>query len=143
LPGPGASTQAQAVTRIAGHQDPEIATDPAFRELKGGLLEGIPDFPAYPGATLIGSAERNRPDEKNRGYRIKWTTRDAPARVMAWYAKTLPRHGWTYVPEFDAGERDELEARIANAAFTGYIEAETEDFPHRNVTDVVVVLARK
>jgi hypothetical protein len=62
---------------------------------------------------------------------------------MAWYAKMLPRSGWTYVPDDDPEEEDELEAKIANATFSGYLEAETEDYPNREVTDIVVVLARK
>jgi len=144
LAGSGGGARLQAVSPVSGApQEPQIATDPGFRELKGALLEGIPEFPAYPGATLSGSAERDRPDEKNRGYRIKWTTVDRPARVMAWYAKTLPRSGWTYVPDDDPEEEDELEAKIANATFSGYLEAETEDYPNREVTDIVVVLARK
>lgn len=144
IPGPAAPAPLHAAAPIAAeHQEPEIATDPGFRELKGGLLEGIPPFPAYPGARLIGSAERNRPDEKNRGYRIKWTTRDSPSRVMAWYQQTLPGYGWKYIPSDEPEEEDELEAKIANAAFSGYIEAETEDHPNRDITEIVVVLARR
>jgi hypothetical protein len=144
LPSPWANARLHAVNPIAGEdQEPEIATDPSFRELKGGLLEGIPEFPAYPGATLIGSAERNKPDEKNRGYRIKWTTTDGPAQVMAWYEKTLPGYGWKYVGSDEPAEVDELEAKITTAAFSGYIEAETKDYPHGDITEIVVVLARK
>jgi hypothetical protein len=142
LPGPCANARLHAVNPIAGEdQEPEIATDPGFRELKGSLLDGIPEFPAYPGATLIGSAERNRPDEKNRGYRIKWTSTDGPAQIMAWYEKTLPSFGWKYV--LSDADGDELEAKIASAAFSGYIEAETEDHPQGDITEIVVVLARK
>jgi hypothetical protein len=143
-PGPLASPRLHALDPVAGGgQEPVIATDPSFRELKGGLLQGIPEFPSYPGATLIGSAERNRPDEKNRGYRIKWTTGDGPAQVMAWYEKALPRYGWTCLPTDEPGELDELEAKISNPSFSGYIEIETEDYPHRDITEIVVVLARK
>jgi hypothetical protein len=132
---------AEQVTGSGGEdREPQVATDPGFRELVGGLLEGIPDFPVYPGATLVGSAERNRPDEQNRGYRIKWTTRDRPARVMAWYEKALPRHGWKYVRSYEPDEGDELEAKVAKGAFSGYLEAETEDDAP---TVVVLVLERR
>lgn len=132
---------APQVTGSGGEdQEPQVATDPSFRELVGGLIEGIPEFPPYPGATLVGSAERNRLDEQNRGYRIKWTTRDRPARVMAWYEKTLPRHGWKYVPSYEPDEGDELEAKVAKGAFSGYLEAETED---DGPTVVVLVLERR
>jgi hypothetical protein len=130
----------QATSPRDRDQEPLIATDPGFRELAGGLLDGIPDFPAYPGAKLVGSAERNRPDEPNHGYRIKWTTRASPARVMVWYEQTLPRHGWKHVPSYEPDEEDELEAKIANAAFSGYLEAETED---DGSTVVVLVLERR
>jgi hypothetical protein len=122
-------------------QGATIATDPSFRELKGGLLPGIPELPAYPGATLVGSAERNRPDEPNRGYRIKWTTGDSPVQVMAWYANALPLNGWTRVPSDQPEETNELEMDIANPGFTGYIEADTgDDAP---ITEIIVVLARR
>ena len=111
---PWANARLHAANPTVGEdQEPAIATDPSFRELKGRLLEGIPEFPAYPGATLIGSAERNKPGEKNRGYRIKWTTTDSPVQVMAWYEKTLPSDGWKYVLS-DEPEEDELEAKIAS-----------------------------
>ena len=81
---PWANARLHAANPTVGEdQEPAIATDPSFRELKGRLLEGIPEFPAYPGATLIGSAERNKPGEKNRGYRIKWTTTDSPVQTPA------------------------------------------------------------
>jgi hypothetical protein len=132
--------RAQTGGSADGDQAPQVATDPSFRELLGGLLEGIPDFPAYPGARLVGSAERNRPDERNRGYLVKWTTRDRPARVMAWYEKALPPLGWKYVPSHEGDEEDELEAKVAKAAFVGYLEAETDD---DGVTVVVLVLGRR
>jgi hypothetical protein len=139
LPLGAAARQAQAPSTPADRgEEPVVATDPGFLELQGGLLAGIPPFPAYPGARLVGSAERNRPDEKNRGYRIKWTTSDSPIRVMAWYETALARDGWKFVPT-DQPDVDELDAEIANAAFTGYLEAETED----GITEIVVVLARR
>jgi hypothetical protein len=119
--------------------EPEIATDPAFRELKGGLIEGIPTFPAYPDAKLIGSAERNRPNEKNLGYRIKWTTSDSPQKVMEWYEKALPKDDWKFKLSAPEEDEDELIAKISKAEFDGYIEAESED----QHTEIVVVLARK
>ena len=122
-------------------EEPEIATDPSFREVKGALIEGIPTFPAYPDSKLIGSAERNRPNEKNRGYRIKWTTTDSPDQVMAWYQKTLVEQGWKYVPADQGEDEDELIAKISKGEFDGYIESEFEDEDH--ITEIVVVLARK
>lgn len=120
-------------------QEPQVATDPAFRELAGGLLEGIPEFPAYPGATLVGSAERNRPTEPNRGYRIMWTTTDTPGQVIAWYARMLPPRGWAYGPPDEPEDEEELKAKIAKGALRGYLEAEVED----GITEIIVVLARR
>jgi hypothetical protein len=122
-------------------KEPEIATDPSFREVKGALIEGMPAFPAYPDSKLIGSAERNRPNEKNRGYRIKWTTTDSPDEVMAWYQKTLVELGWKYVPPAQEEDEDELIAKISKGEFDGYIESEFED--EDDTTEIIVVLARK
>ena len=122
-----------------GDEEPEIATDPAFSELKGGFLEGIPEFPAYPDATLIGSAERNRPDERNRGYRIKWTTKDSPEEVMKWFEKALIEAGWKYKPSSEPDDEEDLIADIEKAEFQGFIEAESEE----ESTEITVVLTRR
>ncbi len=68
-------------------QAPKVATDRSYREVLGRIIPGAPEFPAYPGATLVGSAERNKPGEPNEGYVFKWTTPDTTAMVMAWYSE--------------------------------------------------------
>jgi hypothetical protein len=123
-------------------QEPEVATDPAFRELKGALLPGIPELPAYPGAALIGSAERNRPEEPNRGYRVKWRTIDSPKQVIAWYETAFAAAGWKCVA-LDLEELDELELEIAGPEFIGYVEAESEPEDDVRITDIVIVLERR
>jgi hypothetical protein len=103
-----------------------VATDPSFREQPGGLLAGVPDFPTYPNAVLIGSAERNRPGQPNLGYRVKWTTPDAVATVVAWYAQALQQRGWTYRPPTDNAEAEQT-ARISKGDLKGQLSVGVED----------------
>ena len=123
----------------SGREEPEIATDPAFPELKGGFIQGMPEFPSYPEGTLIGSAERNRANEQNRGYRIKWTTKDTPEKVMDWYENALREAGWKFQRSNEIDDEGDLLANIEKGEFEGYLEAETED----DLTEIVVVLERR
>ena len=111
------------VTEQANVPSPEIATDPAFAERRGAMLPGVPAFPAYPGATLVGSAARNRADEPSRGYRVVWTTKDSAVAVIAWYQKALTEQGWAFTPPSD-GVTVEQTARIAKDDLEGDPNAE-------------------
>jgi hypothetical protein len=111
------------MTEQATVRMPEIATDPGFPERRSGLLPGTPAFPVYPGATLVGSAARNRADEPSRGYRIVWTTKDPASAVIAWYQKALAESGWSFTPPSD-GVTVEQTARIAKDDLEGDLNAE-------------------
>ena len=130
-PGPAA---APMIPEAAG-VEPAVAADPSFRELRGALLPDIPELPAYPGATLVGSAERNRPNERKQGHTIKWTTPDPVPKVMAWYQAELPKHGWTYSPPSDGAASEQI-ARIRRGSIQGTIAAEEES----GHTEILVVL---
>ena len=119
-------------------QAPKVATDPSYRELLGRIIPGAPEFPPYPGATLVGSAERNKPGEPNEGYVFKWTTPDTAAMVMAWYQKRLPELGWTFVPPSD-GATVEQTANIEKSKIRGTIDVEVD----KEVTEIVVTLGHK
>lgn len=129
---------AEAMTPKAAGVEPVVAVDPSFREARGAMLPEIPPFPAYPGATLVGSAERNRPNEAKQGHTIKWTTTDSVAKVMAWYQSELPRQGWTYTSPSD-GASSEQTARIRRGNITGSITVEAG----KQVTEIEVDLGRK
>lgn len=65
----------------------------AMERAEGVLLDGIPDFPAYPGSAVKYSYVKR--DVNKIGYEIGW---EAPARVYTvtkWYLDTLPLDGWT------------------------------------------------
>lgn len=117
---------------------PTVATDASFPEALGRRLPGAPDFPAYPGASLVGSAERNRPNDVKQGYRIEWTTRDSVPMVIAWYQKTLRDLGWTYTPPTDGVPNSQI-ADISKGDLDGTLEAEME----KGVTRIVVTLGPK
>jgi hypothetical protein len=117
-------------------KEPLVATDRAFTEAAGRMVSGVPDVPAYPGATLVGSAEQARAAEAPEGYRIKWTTSASVSTVMQWYAKALPAAGWSYQPPDDAGSPGEQLARIRKDRLDGYVAAEATG----GVTEIVVSL---
>src|SRR3989344_4373748 len=48
-----------------------VATDPNFKEVKGELLPGMPEFPAYPGAVIESSGKMVQA-VGTRGYLAKW-----------------------------------------------------------------------
>ena len=104
----------------------QVATDPNFAEVKGQLLPGFPEFPIYPGAELVGSAEVNLPDEPNQGYRVKWTTYDPVPQVMDWYLEELSKTGWVVEEPNDPEAEGEQVANIHKGGFKGHIAVESE-----------------
>ncbi|OGY25918.1 MAG: hypothetical protein A2Z11_02045 [Candidatus Woykebacteria bacterium RBG_16_43_9] len=104
----------------------EVATDPNFPEVKGKLISGFPQFPVYPGATLVASAKTNRVNQPDTGYRAKWETKDAVIKVMRWYQDQLPKSGWKYEVPNDPTAAGEQVAQIKKSGFEGFVEAESE-----------------
>jgi hypothetical protein len=134
---PPSYPQAPAAPAPQGAESqPEIVSDPSFRQTRGQLLPETPEFPAYPGAALVGSAENNRPKAPNRGYTIKWTTKDSVPMVMAWYRKTLEDLGWEFTPPTDGVAISQI-ANIRKGNLQGTVEAEAEKRGH---TEIEVVL---
>jgi hypothetical protein len=117
---------------------PRVATDASFTEAIGERLPGLPDFPEYPNAVLVGTAERNRPNAPKLGYRLQWATKDSVPMVMAWYQKTLQEKGWTYSPPTDGVTNSQI-ADISKGDLEGTVEAELE----QGVTQIVVTLGPK
>jgi hypothetical protein len=132
------ATKVGALTDPA-FQKPAVATDPSFPEARGSLLSDVPDFPTYPNATLVGSAQQNRIDQPIQGYRIKWTTKDSVPAVMAWYQKALVAAGWTYKPPDDGALAVEQLARISKGGLSGYVAAEASG----EATEIVVSLKKQ
>jgi hypothetical protein len=120
-------------------QKPQVATDPSFAEARGRLLPEIADFPTYPNATLVGSAQQNRPAQPVQGYRIKWTTSDPVPAVMSWYEKALTTAGWKFMPPQDGSPAVEQIARISKGGLAGYVAAEAG----AEVTEIVVSLKKQ
>ena len=113
----------------------EVATDPSFPEVKGKLISGFPDFPVYPGATLVASAKTNRADQLDTGYRVKWAVQvDAVPNVMEWYQDELSKNGWTYEVPNDPNATGEQVAQIKKSGWEGFVESELED----GATEIVV-----
>lgn len=104
----------------------QVATDPSFNEALGQLLPGFPEFPLYPGAELVGSAEVNLPDEPNQGYRVKWITKDLVPQVMGWYLEALSQTGWVVEEPNDPEAEGEQVANIRKDDFKGYLAVESE-----------------
>jgi hypothetical protein len=134
--GSSAGEAAPAVIREQAEvPPPQVASDPSFREARGQIIPGAPEFPAYPGATLVGSAERNKPAERNEGYVIKWTTADSVSLVMAWYQKMLPQLGWKYTPPSD-GATVEQTAIVEKGNLRGTLDAEAD----KGVTEIILTV---
>ena len=112
----------------------EVATDPGFPEVKGQVISGFPDFPVYPGATLVASAKTNRADQPDTGYRVKWEAQDSVIPVMNWYQDELSKNGWTYEVPNDPDATGEQVAQIKKAGWEGFVESELED----GATEIVV-----
>ena len=132
---PAAESAPDVVREQAEVPPPLVASDPSFREARGQIIPGAPEFPAYPGATLVGSAERNKPTDRNQGYVIKWTTTDSVSLVMAWYQKTLPQLGWKYTPPAD-GATVEQTAVVEKGNLRGTLDAEAE----KGVTEIILTV---
>ena len=132
----GFSPQFQHVVNQIVEQKPEVATDPSFPEIKGELIGGFPDFPVYPGATLIASAQTNPAGQPPQGYRAKWVTHDPVIKVMNWYEDDLPIAGWQYTPPNDQQSEGEQVAEISKGDLKGYIAAEIEEENIEIVVDV-------
>lgn len=104
----------------------EVATDPSFPEVMGKLIEGFPELPVYPGATLVASAKTNPDGVADLGYRAKWDTKDSVVQVMNWYETEMPKAGWEYTAPDDKTADGEQVARISKGDYTGYVAAEIE-----------------
>jgi hypothetical protein len=116
----------------------EAATDPAFPEQIGKLMDGFPEFPVYPQAKLVASAKTNPANEPDLGYRAKWDTQASVIDVMAWYETELPKSGWSYEAPDDKASSGEQVAKISKGDLTGYVAAEIEG----NVVEIVVDLRK-
>lgn len=103
-----------------------VATDPAFPEVEGKLIEGFPDMPVYPGAKLVASAKVNPADVADLGYRTRWDTKDGVIQVMQWYETELPKNGWEYEVPDDQASNGEQVAKITKEGYVGYVAAEME-----------------
>lgn len=132
------ATTAGAAEKTPAAAAPQLDVEPTVRQAAGKLLPEVPQFPAYPGATLLGSAERNSPDAPKQGHLIEWTTTDPVPKVMAWYQKTLQDAGWTYSPPTDGVSHSQL-AGIARGGLDGTLEVELEG----GITRITVVLKPK
>jgi hypothetical protein len=114
-----------------------IATDPAFRQERGAIVEGFPtDFPTYPESELVGSALANRPDQPTAGYRVKWKSDDDVAAIMQWFARELPKNGWTFEPPTDNSPGEQI-GKLRKGMLEGYVAAEVEE---PGETEIVVDL---
>jgi hypothetical protein len=115
---------------------PKIATDPNLPELKGGMLPGFPEVPAYPDADLVGSAYTELPKEANKGFRAKWHTHDSVGEIIAWYMDELPQSGWTVGAPEDFGAETEQIITIKKGPWVGFVAAEVEGDENEIVIDV-------
>lgn len=109
--------------------DLKIATDPAFQEYIGSIVNGFPeDFPVYPGAFLVGSAKINPPNIPDVGYRVKWEleTGISTFDVMTWYKRELLETGWMFEDPDDWNGIQEFIAPIERDNLKGDITVEIE-----------------
>ena len=108
----------------------EVATDPSFTEVKDKLIEGFPEFPVYPGATLEASAKVNSEGQTDMGYRVKWETHDPVPKIARWYERELAKAGWKVTPSSDPQSEGEqvikIEKDIGSKEFSGYVAPEME-----------------
>lgn len=107
----------------------EIATDPSFKEVKGSLIPGFPNFPVYADAELKGSATLSADADSSQGYRVIWELNKEDStvpEVMNWYQRELTRDGWKYEAPDDPTSVTEQVAQISKGNFKGYLAAEIE-----------------
>jgi hypothetical protein len=129
----------QGTRAVSESDEPKVATSAAFSEAIGKLLSGVPEFPAFPGANLTGSAAQALKGTTPKAFRIKWTTTEPVPAVMAWYQKTLSEQGWSYVaPDSDASIVEQV-ARISKGNVEGFVAAEETD----GLTEIVVSIQTK
>ena len=132
------ATTADAAQAAPAGAAPRMEVEPTVRQAAGKLLPEVPDFPAYPGAAVLGSAERNSPSAPKQGHLIEWTTTDPVPKVMAWYQKTLQELKWAYSPPTDGVTHSQL-AGISRGTLDGTLEVEFEG----GITRITVVLKPK
>ena len=98
----------------------EVAADPAFEEVKGQLITGFPDFPVYPGATIVSSAKVKQNEDPAKGYRAEWEVQaESVTKVMQWYLQELKSKGWTILES--PNDPESYGEQIASASKNGSI----------------------
>jgi len=77
-----------------------------FDKLQGHLVTGFPDYPIFPGASIIGSYKKI--DGERIGFEATWETNVPQGTVADWYLEEFNKYkGWTIheLPEnFDSPE---------------------------------------
>lgn len=112
-----------------GNQKPQQR----FDKLQGQLVSGFPDFPIYPGASIIGSYKKI--DGERIGFEATWETEISQNEVAAWYLNEFNKYiGWTIHELPDTFNSDELVFRIEKNNQKSTLTIERED----DITEITV-----
>lgn len=73
-------------------------TLPTVNFAEGRIIDGFPEFPIYPNATILSSQiERDTPTS----YQAYLESADAVAAIVTWYNENLVKDNWTIVRSID------------------------------------------
>jgi len=104
----------------------QTGNEPGLVEKKGELVEGFPQIPAYPGATLVRSYKKE--DGGKTGWESKWIMQERIPVISAWYLQQFAEEDWDIdeVPE-DPNADGEVQLVVSNGDWQVYITLEDED----------------
>ena len=93
--------------------DITISTPNGTAEIRtGGALAGLPEgIPAYPNADAAQNIDINGGSAPGQGRILGFSTQDAPAQVIAFYAQAITGAGYAIASRMDMGATSSLTAR--------------------------------
>lgn len=71
--------------------------EPGKEEVTGELVEGFPELPVYPGATILKSYKKQEGEKV--GFEANWEVDVSVDEIMAWYIDALREAGWIFEEE--------------------------------------------
>jgi len=94
-------------------------------EVEGKLVEGFPQLPIFPDATVEKSYKKESGGKV--GYEAVYLTNKFPKEAMVWYREELEKQGWTIIDEQIEGTESEFSLMVERGGKKVNVFAENED----------------
>jgi hypothetical protein len=107
--------------------DITISTPNGTAEIRTGrALAGLPEgIPAYPNADAAQNIDINGGSAPGQGRILGFSTRDAPAQVIAFYAQAIAGAGYVIANRMDMATASSLTARSSTGQVVNIVAAQT------------------